>query len=177
MTFDFKKHKDELLFVPLGGSNEIGMNLNLYTIGGKWLMVDCGIGFATEYLPGIEVVVPDISFIAQIKKDLLGLVITHAHEDHLGAVPYLWRDLECPIYATPFTACFLKHKLTEMGPGKQPKVHLVAVGSKTQIGPFERLARTTAQAAAGLVPQSGEQWRQAAGGIQPPPAQLRLIGG
>ncbi|NBX03269.1 MAG: ribonuclease J [Alphaproteobacteria bacterium] len=136
MTFNFAKYKDQLLFVPLGGSNEIGMNLNLYTIGGKWLMVDCGIGFASDALPGIDVIVPDISFIQEIKNDLLGLVITHAHEDHLGAVPYLWREMECPIYATPFTACFLKHKLSEMGPGKQPKVHEMAVGSTVDIGPF-----------------------------------------
>ena len=94
MTFDFAKHKDELLFIPLGGSNEIGMNMNLYAIDGKWLMVDCGIGFAGEYLPGVEVIVPDISVILENKENLLGMVITHAHEDHLGAVPYLWRDLE-----------------------------------------------------------------------------------
>ena len=136
MTFDFSKHRDQLLFVPLGGSNEIGMNLNLYTIGGKWLMVDCGIGFASDHLPGIEVIVPDISFIAQIKENLLGLVITHAHEDHLGAVPYLWRDLECPIYATPFTACFLKHKLAESGLANKAKVVQMPVGSKLEIGPF-----------------------------------------
>ena len=136
MSFDFARYRDELLFVPLGGSNEIGMNLNLYTINGKWLMVDCGIGFAGDALPGIEVVVPDISFIIEHKKDLLGLVITHAHEDHLGAVPYLWRELECPIYATPFTSCFLKHKLSEMGPGKKPQVIDMKVGSATTIGPF-----------------------------------------
>lgn len=136
MTFDFSKYKNELLFVPLGGSNEIGMNLNLYTIDGKWLMVDCGIGFATEYLPGIEVIVPDISFISQIKDNLLGLVVTHAHEDHLGAVPYLWRDIGCPIYATPFTSCFLKHKLSEMGPGKQPKLIELPTGGSVDIGPF-----------------------------------------
>lgn len=136
MSFDFTKFHDELLFVPLGGSNEIGMNLNLYTINGKWLMVDCGIGFATDYLPGVEVVVPDISFIMERKKDLLGLVITHAHEDHLGAVPYLWRDLECPIYATPFTAAFLSHKLNEMGPGKKPKLNELKPGSDCVIGPF-----------------------------------------
>lgn len=136
MTFDFSKHRDELLFVPLGGSNEIGMNLNLYTTHGKWLMVDCGIGFATDYLPGIEVVVPDISFIAERKKDLLGLVITHAHEDHLGAVPYLWRELECPIYATPFTASFLAHKMSEAGGGKKPKIIELAPGSKCELGPF-----------------------------------------
>ncbi len=136
MTFDFSKFSDELLFVPLGGSNEIGMNLNLYTIGGKWLMIDCGIGFAGEYLPGVEIVVPDISFIMEHKKDLLGLVLTHAHEDHLGAVPYLWRDLECPIYATPFTAAFLNHKLTEMGPGKKPKITVVKPGASFSVGPF-----------------------------------------
>ncbi len=137
MNFDFSRYADKLLFVPLGGSNEIGMNLNLYTIGGKWLMVDCGIGFAHEHLPGIEVIVPDVQFIAERKKDLLGLVITHAHEDHLGAVPYLWRELECPIYATPFTAALLKHKLGEMGAGKKPQIHEVAPGNaKFALGPF-----------------------------------------
>jgi ribonuclease J len=136
MSFDFHKHRDDLLFVPLGGSNEIGMNLNLYTINGKWLMVDCGIGFASDYLPGIEVVVPDISFIAERRDDLLGLVITHAHEDHLGAVPYLWRELQCPIYATPFTAAFLKNKMLEMGPGKRPEVIEMEPGGSVDIGPF-----------------------------------------
>lgn len=135
-TFNFSKHKDDLLFVPLGGSNEIGMNLNLYTINGKWLMVDCGIGFAGDSLPGVEIIVPDISFIAEHKEDLLGLVITHAHEDHIGAVPYLWRSLGCPIYTTPFTAAFLKNKLAEMGPGKKPVVHEIATGGSVEIGPF-----------------------------------------
>ncbi|MFO0388414.1 MAG: ribonuclease J [Alphaproteobacteria bacterium] len=136
MTFDFSKHKDDLLFVPLGGSNEIGMNLNLYTYGGKWLMVDCGMGFAGDYYPGIEILLPDISFIAERKEDLLGLVITHAHEDHLGAVPYLWRELECPIYTTPFTGAFLKHKMSEMGPGKKPEVITLDSGGKVDIGAF-----------------------------------------
>jgi len=137
MTFNFSKHKDELLFVPLGGSNEIGMNLNLYTINGKWLMVDCGIGFAGDYLPGVEIIVPDISFIAEHKENLLGLVITHAHEDHLGAVPYLWRDLGCPIYTTPFTSAFLKNKISEMGPGKKPVVHEIACGGSVDLDPFK----------------------------------------
>ncbi len=136
MTFDFSKYRDELLFVPLGGSNEIGMNLNLYQLGGKWLMVDCGIGFANDSLPGVEIIVPDISFLAEIKKNLLALVLTHAHEDHLGAVPYLWREFECPIYATPFTAAFLSHKLAEMGPGTKPKVTAMKPGSSVEIGPF-----------------------------------------
>ncbi|MDX1975453.1 MAG: ribonuclease J [Rickettsiales bacterium] len=136
MSFNFEKYKDELLFVPLGGSNEIGMNLNLYTYGGKWLMVDCGIGFANDYLPGVEIILPDISFVHEIKDKLLGLVLTHAHEDHLGAVPYLWREFECPVYATPFTAAFLKHKLSEMGPGKKPVVHELKPGSSFDLAPF-----------------------------------------
>ncbi len=137
MTFNFSKHKDELLFVPLGGSNEIGMNLNLYTIDGKWLMVDCGIGFAGDYLPGVEIIVPDISFIMEHKENLLGLVITHAHEDHLGAVPYLWRDLGCPIYTTKFTAAFLRHKISEMGAGKKPVIHEIACGGSVDLDPFK----------------------------------------
>lgn len=136
MTFDFAPYRDRLLFVPLGGSNEIGMNLNLYATEGKWIMIDCGIGFAHEYLPGVEVVVPDIDFIAERKKDLLGMVLTHAHEDHIGAVPYLWRDLECPIYATPFTASLLKHKFNEMGPGKKPQINEIAPGGSFALGPF-----------------------------------------
>lgn len=136
-NFDFKKHRDDLLFVPLGGSNEVGMNLNLYTIGGKWLMVDCGIGFSGDWLPGVDIIVPDISFIMQHKENLLGLVITHAHEDHLGAVPYLWRDLECPIYSTPFTSAFLHAKFQEMGPGRKPKVTEMKPGSKIDLSPFE----------------------------------------
>lgn len=133
---DFKKFKNDLLFVPLGGSNEIGMNLNLYHYGGKWLMVDCGIGFAGEYLPGVEIMVPNIEFIAQRKDDLVGLVITHAHEDHVGGVPHLWRELDCPIYATPFTAAFLRHKINEMGPGKKPQIIEMAPGGKADLSPF-----------------------------------------
>lgn len=136
MTLDFKKFKDDLLFVPLGGSNEIGMNLNLYHFGGKWLMVDCGIGFAGEMLPGIDIVVPDVSFIAERKADLVGLVITHAHEDHVGAVPYVWRELECPIYTTPFTAAFLRNKVNEMGAGKKPTIVEMLPGTKMDIAPF-----------------------------------------
>ena len=136
MAIDFKKFKDDLLFVPLGGSNEIGMNLNLYHFDGKWLMLDCGIGFAGEYLPGVDVVVPDVSFIAERKQDLLGLVLTHAHEDHVGAVPYIWREFGCPIYATPFTAAFLRNKVNEMGPGPKPTIIEMKPGGSTQIGPF-----------------------------------------
>ncbi len=137
MSFNLKKHHDDLLFIPLGGSNEIGMNLNLYAIGGKFLMVDCGIGFAGDYAPGVDIIVPDISFIAEHKDDLLGLIITHAHEDHLGAVPYLWRELGCPIYTTPFTAAFLRNKIGEMGPGKKPIIHEMACGGSVDLDPFK----------------------------------------
>lgn len=135
MAFNFKEYDNEILFVPLGGSNEIGMNLNLYRYQKKWLMVDFGIGFANDYLPGVEVLVPDIGFLEEIRKDLLGLVLTHAHEDHLGAVPYLWEELKCPIYATPFTASVLKFKL-ERENIKGLQVNQVQTGSRTVLGPF-----------------------------------------
>jgi ribonuclease J len=136
MTFNFSAHKDSLFFVPLGGSNEIGMNLNAYHLDGKWLLIDMGIGFTDEYFPGVDIMVPDIDFLVERKNDILGLVITHAHEDHLGAVPYLWDELQCPIYATKFTASVLRHKLqSNSNFGKIP-VKIVEEGSEFQIGPF-----------------------------------------
>lgn len=137
MNFDLAKHKSELLFLPLGGSGEIGMNLNLYHYQGKWLMVDLGIGFATDYCPGVDVVVPNIEFIEKHKHNLAGLVLTHAHEDHLGAVPYLWQDLQCPIYTTKFTAAVLKAKFSEAGVGKGAKIHELEFNSRFNIGPFD----------------------------------------
>ncbi len=138
MTFNFSAHKDKLFFVPLGGANEIGMNLNAYHLDGKWLLVDLGIGFVDDHYPGIEIMVPDIDFLIERKDDILGLVVTHAHEDHLGAVPYLWEELQCPIYATPFTAAVLKIKLrsNSIFPDKIP-VKEVEIGSKIKIGGFE----------------------------------------
>ncbi|TAE34578.1 MAG: ribonuclease J [Alphaproteobacteria bacterium] len=137
MAVDFSEYKNKLLFVPLGGSNEIGMNLNLYYLNGKWLMIDLGIGFVDDHYPGVEIMVPDIEFIVERKKDLVGLVLTHAHEDHLGAVPYLWDELQCPIYATKFTASVLKRKLQSNGPlpAKFP-LHEVEIGSEFKVGPF-----------------------------------------
>lgn len=137
MNFDPKKHKSELLFLPLGGSGEIGMNLNLYHYQGKWLMVDLGIGFASENLPGVDITVPDISFIEKNAHNLLGLVITHAHEDHVGAVQYLWQDLKCPIYTTKFTAAILKAKFSEAGVGKSTPVHEMEFNSRFNVGPFD----------------------------------------
>ena len=97
----------DLVFVPLGGSNEIGMNMNLYHFAGKWLIVDLGISFGDDTMPGVDVLVPDPSFIEQRRENLLGIVITHGHEDHIGGIPHLWERLRCPIFATPF---FLPNK-------------------------------------------------------------------
>jgi ribonuclease J len=128
---------DELLFLPLGGSGEIGMNLNLYGHAGKWLMVDLGISFGDDTVPGIDVVMPDPQFITERAGDLAGLVLTHAHEDHIGAVPYLWPRLRCPLYATPFTASVLKRKLQEAGLEREAKITIIPMSGKVSIGPFE----------------------------------------
>ena len=126
----------DLVFLPLGGAGEIGMNLNLYGHDGKWLMVDLGITFGDESTPGIEVIMPDPSFIVERKKDLAGLVLTHAHEDHLGAVHWLWPRLECPIYATPFTAAVLRRKLAEAGLVKAAKITEIPMSGRFDVGPF-----------------------------------------
>ncbi len=102
-------------FSPMGGSEEFGVNFNLYVCDGEYLIIDCGIGFADDRYPGIDLLLPDPSFIEQNKDKLAGIVITHAHEDHVGAVAYLWERLQCPIYATPFTACVLRKKLEQEG--------------------------------------------------------------
>lgn len=137
MTLNLKKHKNDLLFLPLGGAGEIGMNLNLYYMDGKWLMVDCGAGFADDYYPGVDMLVPDISFILEHKKDIVGLVLTHAHEDHLGAVTYLWENFDFPIYATPFTAAFLRAKIEENQGAKHAKITEVKQGGVFKVGPFD----------------------------------------
>ncbi len=127
----------DLHFLPLGGSGEIGMNLNLYEYGGKWLMVDLGVSFNSVELPGVEVVMPDPAFIVERRRNLLGIVLTHAHEDHQGAVQYLWPQLRCPIWATPFTAAFLRRKLTEVDFAHEIEINEVPLGGKFTIGPFE----------------------------------------
>ncbi|MBN8532368.1 MAG: ribonuclease J [Alphaproteobacteria bacterium] len=132
----WKAPPDSLIFVPLGGANEIGMNLNLYAYKGKWLMIDLGIGFADDWLPGVDIVVPDIQFLIEHKEHIVGLVLTHAHEDHIGAVPYLWSELECPIYTTPFTAAVVQEKFASMGLKQRPVIHEIAPGGSTDVGPF-----------------------------------------
>ena len=125
-----------LWFMPLGGAGEIGMNLNLFACDGKWLMVDLGITFGDESIPGLDVVMPDPSFIAERRDQLAGLIVTHAHEDHIGAVAYLWPQLRCPVYATPFAAAFLQYKLKEAGLEDEVPVTIVPLGGRIQIGPF-----------------------------------------
>jgi ribonuclease J len=137
MTDAFAPRSDELLFLALGGAGEIGMNLNLYGHAGKWLMVDLGITFGDESTPGVEVIMPDISFIRERADELVGLVLTHAHEDHVGAVPYLWPQLKCPLYATPFTASVLRRKLEEAGLAKEAPITLIPMSGKVTLAPFE----------------------------------------
>jgi ribonuclease J len=135
------KTPKELVFLPLGGVGEIGMNLALYGLGsdggGDWLCVDMGVAFAGDDLPGINLMVPDISFLEEERKNLAGIVLTHAHEDHFGAVFALWPKLKVPVYATPFTAALMEAKrLGEPGAPEIP-VKIVRQGSRVKIGPFD----------------------------------------
>lgn len=129
----------ELVFLPLGGSGEIGMNLNLYGFGPaerrKWIIVDLGITFGDELTPGVDVIMPDIRFIAERRRDLLGIILTHAHEDHIGAVAHLWPQLRCPIYATPFTAALVRAKLEEAD--VDARVTIVELGGTIDLTPFQ----------------------------------------
>ena len=135
------KPRDELVFLPLGGSNEIGMNLNLYGYGPsndrKWIVVDLGVTFGDQTTPGVEIILPDPTYLEQVKDNLLGIVLTHAHEDHIGAVGWLWSRFKAPLYATPFTAFLLREKLREAGLEGQAKITEVPLGGNLTLGPFE----------------------------------------
>jgi len=126
----------ELLFLALGGSGEIGMNVNLYGCQGKWLMVDCGITFGTPEYPGIDVILPDLQFIEERIDDLLGIVLTHGHEDHIGALPYLAGEFDVPLYATPFTAGLIRGKLEEEGIEEKVELNVVDEEGPFNLGPF-----------------------------------------
>ncbi|WP_264817796.1 ribonuclease J, partial [Acidomonas methanolica] len=126
-----------LAFLPLGGTGEIGMNLNLYCLDGTWLAVDCGIGFSGNDTPEAEVLMPDPAFIVEHAKSLCGLVITHAHEDHLGAVAHLWPQLRCPIYASPFAAAVLRRKLGEAHLLSQVPIHTIHGDEPFRVGVFD----------------------------------------
>jgi ribonuclease J len=127
---------NELLFLALGGSGEIGMNVNLYGTQGKWLMVDCGITFGDANYPGVDVILPDLQFIEERIDDLLGIVLTHGHEDHIGALPYLAADLGVPLYATPFTAGLIRGKLEEEGVEDRVELNVVDEEGPFTVGPF-----------------------------------------
>lgn len=127
---------DSLYFLPLGGVNEIGMNLNLYGYGDQWLMVDLGTSFADEGMPGVDLVAPDVTWIAGRRERLLGIVLTHAHEDHLGAISHVWAELQCPVWATGFAASVLRRKLAEKGMEDEVPLHIYRPGDLIELGPF-----------------------------------------
>lgn len=131
---------DELVFLPLGGSGEIGMNLNAYGFGPperrRWIIVDVGVTFGGADTPGVDVIVPDPTFLEERREDILAIVLTHAHEDHIGAIAWLWPKLKAPIYATPFTAWLVREKLRERGLDKAAKVTELPMKGRLDIGPF-----------------------------------------
>ncbi len=128
---------DELLFLALGGSDEIGMNVNLYGCQGKWIMVDLGLTFGGSDYPGCDLVLPDLDFIEERRKDLLGIVLTHGHEDHIGALPYLVADLKVPLYANPFTATLIRRKLEEEGLLDEVTLHEIPLNGSFELGQFK----------------------------------------
>jgi ribonuclease J len=136
MVHNLQKHKTDFLFVPLGGANEIGLNVNLYHYQGKWLMVDCGNGFADD-IPGVKILLPDLKFIIQKRTSLLGLFVTHAHEDHMGGIPHLISELQCPIFTTRFPANLLKLKLLDYDLPYSPEIVIIEPDSKLSLKPFE----------------------------------------
>ena len=133
---------DELVFLPLGGSGEIGMNFNAYGYGPahdrQWIIVDCGVLFGREgNTPGVDLLMPDIRYLVERRENVLAIIATHAHEDHIGAIAPFWPSLRCPVYATPFTARLIAGKLEEAGLSSKVKVKEVPVGGKLTLGPFE----------------------------------------
>lgn len=126
----------KLYFIPLGGSEEFGCNFNLYGTKGKWLIMDCGMGFADHRLPLIDILLPKPDFIEQYKDDIVGLVITHAHEDHIGAVPHLWPRLKCPVYCSPFTAEIMRRKLRDFPQSKKMKITEITPNKPLDLSPF-----------------------------------------
>lgn len=136
-----KTTKNELVFLPLGGCDEIGMNLNLFGFGPahdrKWVIVDIGVTFGGADTPGVEIIMPDIEFILEHRDNLLGIVLTHAHEDHMGALGRLWPQLRCPVYATPFTMYLVKDRLAESGLEQDVELHEVPLKGKFSLGPFD----------------------------------------
>lgn len=132
----FKMKADTLYFIPLGGCGEFGMNMSLYGFNGKWIMVDCGMGFADDTVPGVDILLPDPEFAQKLGTDLLGIIITHGHEDHIGALQHIWPRLKAPVYATPFTAERIMDDFSETPWGGQAKLHVIAEDGKIDLAPF-----------------------------------------
>ncbi len=132
-----KAPKDDLIFAPLGGSGEIGMNMSLYGYRGRWLIVDMGITFADETIPGVDIIVPDPAFLISQKDNIVGLVLTHAHEDHLGAVAWIWENLRCDIWATPFALSVLDAKFRDHQINGADKMHVLNGDKTVAMGPFQ----------------------------------------
>ena len=133
--------KEELIFCPLGGSGEIGMNMNLYAYGTeenrKWIVIDMGVTFADDSVPGVDLILPDAGFIIDKRDDLLGIILTHAHEDHIGSVAHIWPSLKCNIYATPFTAVLIQEKFKEKKIDISKYLNIVPLNTKIKLGAFE----------------------------------------
>ena len=133
--------KEELIFCPLGGSGEIGMNMNLFAYGKpdnlKWIIVDIGVTFADDSTPGIDLIYPDPGFIIDKKNDLLGIVLTHAHEDHIGAIAHIWPKLKCKIFATPFTSVLISEKFKEKKIDITSYLKIVELNSTLDLNPFK----------------------------------------
>jgi len=133
--------QEELLFCPLGGSGEIGMNMNLFAYGKpenkKWIMVDIGVTFADDTLPGIDLIYPDPGFIIDKKNDLLGIILTHAHEDHIGAIAHIWPQIKCKIYSTPFTAVLIREKFKEKRIDIGNNLKIVDLNGTVELKPFK----------------------------------------
>lgn len=132
-----KINQDKLTFIPLGGCGIFGANISLYGYKGKWIVVDCGMGFGDDTMPGVDIILPDIRFLKDIKDGVLGLFLTHAHEDHIGGIEHVWEDVRKPIYATPFTAGLVHKKLEEVNWRNQVDFKFLSDDAPTKIGPFE----------------------------------------
>ena len=129
-------NEEDFLYLPLGGVGHIGMNVSLYHYQGYWVMVDCGAGFADNDMPGIDMIIPDLTFVHENRENFLGIVLTHAHEDHCGAIQYIWKKLQCPVYASPFTAAVLRHKFKEFDIPEDTIIE-VQLNEKFELKPFK----------------------------------------
>ena len=127
---------NQVHFIPYKGCEEFACNFNFYAYEGKWLIMDCGMGIAGKQYPMVDLLLPDPSFIEERRDNIVGLVVTHAHEDHIGAIPFLWPRLKCPVYCSPFTAEILRRKIKEFPACKKMKITEVREGQSLSLAPF-----------------------------------------